>query len=70
VWTAKLRNFPKLEAEVLEVRSLVDHTMLNESIGGTTMEHLAEWLSQRFAFLPATRVVVRRPTLGYDVEAR
>lgn len=56
VWTAKLRDFPTLEAEVQAIRSLIDHTMLNESIGGTTMEHLAEWLLQRFAFLPAVRV--------------
>jgi len=70
VWTSALRDFAALEAEIQAVRSLVDHTMLNESIGGTTMEHLAEWLLQRFAPLPATRVVVRRPTLGYVVEAR
>jgi 6-pyruvoyl-tetrahydropterin synthase len=70
VWTATLRDFAALTAEVETVRSLVDHTMLNESICGTTMEHLAEWLLQQFAFLPATRVVVRRPTLGYVVEAR
>jgi hypothetical protein len=52
------------------VRSAVDHTLLNDSIGGTTMEHMAGWLLERFAFLPATKVVVRRPTLGYAVEAR
>ena len=49
-----------LEAEAQAVRSLIDYTMLNECIGGTTIEHLTEWLLQRFAFLPATRVVVRR----------
>jgi len=70
VWTAALRDFPALEREVQAVRSAVDHTLLNDSIGGTTMEHMAEWLLVRFAFLPATRVVVRRPTLGYVVEAR
>lgn len=70
VWTSRLRDFAALEAEIQAVRSLVDHTMLNESIGGTTMEYLAEWLLQKFAPLPATRVVVRRPTLGYVVEAR
>jgi hypothetical protein len=31
---------------------------------------MAEWLLTQFAFLPATRIVVRRPTLGYVVEAR
>ena len=33
------------------------------------MEHLAQWLLTRFAFLPAKRVIVRRPTLGHTVEA-
>jgi len=70
VWTSRPRDFAALEIEVQSVRSAVDHTLLNESIGGTTMEHLAQWLLDRFAFLPATRVVVRRPTLGYLVEAR
>jgi 6-pyruvoyl-tetrahydropterin synthase len=70
VWTARLRDFAVLEAEVQAVRSAVDHTFLNDSIGGTTMEHMAEWLLERFAFLPATKVVVRRPTLGYAVEVR
>jgi 6-pyruvoyl-tetrahydropterin synthase len=69
VWTATLRDFAALEAQVQAVRTAVDHTLLNDSIGGTTMEHMAEWLLTRFAFLPATRVVVRRPTLGYVVEA-
>ena len=70
VWTADLRDFPSLEAEVQAVRSIVDHSLLNDSIGGTTMEHMAMWLLERFAFLPATRIIVRRPTLGYVVEAR
>ena len=62
VWTATLRDFAVLESEIQAVRSVVDHTLLNDSIDGTTMEHLAEWLLARFAFLPATKVVVRRPT--------
>jgi hypothetical protein len=55
---------------VQAVRSAVDHTLLNDSIGGMTMEHMAEWLLAQFAFLPATKLVVRRSTLGYSVEAR
>ncbi|HET7883375.1 MAG TPA: 6-carboxytetrahydropterin synthase [Acetobacteraceae bacterium] len=70
VWTAHLRDLAVLEAEVQSVRAEVDHSLLNDSIGGTTMEHMAAWLLERFVFLPATRVVVRRPTLGYVVEAR
>ena len=70
VWTAKLRDFTTMDTEVQAVRSTVDHTFLNESIGGATMENLAEWLLMRFAFLPATRIIVRRPTLGYVVEAK
>jgi 6-pyruvoyl-tetrahydropterin synthase len=70
VWSSTLRDFKTMEAEVNSIRSAVDHTFLNDSIGGTTMEHLAQWLLARFAFLPATKVIVRRPTLGYAVEAR
>jgi 6-pyruvoyl-tetrahydropterin synthase len=70
VWTASLRDFVALESQVQAVRAAVDHTLLNDSIGGTTMEHLADWLLTRFEFLPATRVIIRRPTLGYVVEAR
>ncbi len=33
VWTAKLRDFPTLEAEVQAVRSLLDHRMLNGPAG-------------------------------------
>jgi 6-pyruvoyl-tetrahydropterin synthase len=70
VWTAALRDFAVLEQQAQAVRSVVDHTLLNDSIDGTTMEHMAEWLLAQFAFLPATKVVVRQPTLGYSVEAR
>jgi 6-pyruvoyl-tetrahydropterin synthase len=42
VWTAKLRDFTTMDTEVQAVRSTVDHTFLNESIGGATMENLAE----------------------------
>jgi 6-pyruvoyl-tetrahydropterin synthase len=69
VWTAHLRDLDALTQEVAAVRALVDHTLLNDSIGGTTMEHLAEWLLDRFAALPASRVVIRRPTLGFVVQA-
>ena len=37
VWTAALRDFVALEKEVQVVRSAVDHTLLNDSIGGTTI---------------------------------
>ena len=70
VWSSTLRDFKTMETEIDAVRSVVDHTFLNDSIGGTTMEHLAQWLLARFALLPATKVIVRRPTLGYAVEAR
>jgi hypothetical protein len=67
VWSSTLHDFKTMEAEVDAVRSAVGHTFLNDSIGGTTMEHLAQWLLARFAFLPATKVIVRRPKLGYAV---
>ena len=68
--TVKLRDFTTRDKEVQAVRYTVDHTFLSESIGGTTMEYLAEWLLMRFAFLPAIRITIRRPTLGYVVEAK
>jgi hypothetical protein len=53
---------------VTGVMSSVDHSLLEESIGGTRMEDIAVWC---LAKVPtATRVVVRRPTLGLSVEAR
>jgi hypothetical protein len=70
VWSSTLRDFKTMETEVDAVRSFVDHTFLNDSIVGTTMEYLAQWLLARFAFLLATKVIVRQPTLGYAVEAR
>lgn len=69
VWTDHIRDLPSFEAAIAPVRNAVDHSMLNESIGGTTMEHLAGWLLEKLAFVKPTAVVVRRPTLGYVVRA-
>ncbi len=52
---------------------LVDHTQLEESVGGATMELLATWLLQRAAIIGTAdirvvKVTVRRPTLGFACE--
>jgi 6-pyruvoyl-tetrahydropterin synthase len=73
-WTTTEQDLPAFERAVREVSSRVDHTVLESSIGGRTMEALGIWFLQ-WNYGPAgdvrlSRVVVRRPTLGYAVEVR
>jgi 6-pyruvoyl-tetrahydropterin synthase len=68
VWVPSGPDMVALSQFVTGVMSSVDHSLLEESIGGTRMEDIAVWC---LAKVPtATRVVVRRPTLGLSVEAR
>lgn len=53
---------------VNEVSAKVDHTMLDESIGDPNMEGIGVWFLQ--AIPQASRITVRRPTLGFLVEVR
>ena len=53
---------------VTSAANVVDHTMLEDSVGSPRMEAVAAWFLDK---LPAsTRGVVRRPTLGFAAEAR
>lgn len=55
-----------LDARLASVAKAVDHTMLEESIGGNRMEDLVLWFLQRIP--DAVRVIVRRPTLGFTAD--
>jgi 6-pyruvoyl-tetrahydropterin synthase len=68
VWVPAGPDLPSLAAAVREIAAPVDHSMLEDSIGSPLMEDMALWFLNQ---LPsATRVVVRRPTLGFAAEAR
>lgn len=68
VWTLAGADLPTLAAQVRQLASGVDHTMLEDSIGSPRMEDVATWFLARVP--DATRVIVRRPTLGFAAEAR
>jgi 6-pyruvoyl-tetrahydropterin synthase len=68
-WSVVDWDLPVFERRARDIASLVDHTVLEASVGDSTMEALAHWFLGQTA-LHLTRVVVRRPTLGYLVEAR
>jgi 6-pyruvoyl-tetrahydropterin synthase len=56
---------------VKTITDLIDHTMLDDSVGGPQMEDIAKWVLPRVSLLAAldvTRVVVRRPSLGFAVQ--
>lgn len=67
VWFPIGHDLAHLSALVKELAARIDHTMLETSIGSATMEGVAAWFLKE---AKAVRVVVRRPTLGYVVEAR
>ena len=68
VWMPVGRDLPSLAATVREIAAPVDHSMLEDSIGSPLMEDIALWFLKQMP--SATRVVVRRPTLGFAAEAR
>jgi 6-pyruvoyl-tetrahydropterin synthase len=68
VWWPAGADLPALAAELRALASGVDHTMLEDSIGSPLMEAVAAWFLARVP--DATRVIVRRPTLGFAAEAR
>ena len=60
-------------AAVKMIGAMVDHTQLEDSIGGSTMEDIATWMMVRMSLLASitvTRINVARPTLGYQVELK
>jgi len=73
MWFAAGPDLPTMKVCWDQICRLVDHTQLEESIGGSTMELLATWLLQRAAIIGTAnvrvvKVVVRRPTLGFACE--
>ena len=68
VWVPAGSDQPSLAAAVREIAGPVDHAMLEDSIGSPLMEDMALWFLNRMP--SATRVVVRRPTLGFAAEQR
>jgi 6-pyruvoyl-tetrahydropterin synthase len=70
-WTTAEWDLPAFERVVREAADRVDHTVLEASVGGSTMEALGTWFMQfDYGGGRLSRVVVRRPTLGYVVEVR
>lgn len=67
-WFAEGPDLVTLNESFRNAAARVDHTMLEDSIGANRMEDIAAWF---LLILPqAKRIVVRRPTLGFIVEAR
>lgn len=67
-WTDVEIDLPQFEAHACADAARVDHTELGASIGAPTMEALGEWFISQSSLY--TRIVVRRPTLGFVVEVR
>lgn len=56
----------ELDTRIAQVAGRIDHTVLEESIGGNRMEDIVTWF---LAEIPdAVRVIVRRPTLGFSAD--
>lgn len=67
-WFHQGRDLVALHEEFRSAAASVDHSLLEDSVGGPRMEDIAAWFLHK---LPeANRIVVRRPTLGFIVEAR
>ena len=66
VWFPAGPDFVVLNAFVRDVAAGVDHSMLEDTVGSSRMEDLADWFLRQIS--TATRVIVRRPTLGFTVE--
>ena len=68
VWVPAGPDLPTFAVRLRGIAAEVDHTMLEDSIGSPLMETIATWFLDRVP--GATRVIVRRPTLGFAAEAR
>lgn len=68
VWTDQCGNLVDLDSEVSIIKNQIDHSYLNDSIGGTTMEELGAFILNALAHVFVKKVVVMRPTLGFLVE--
>lgn len=74
VWFHAGPDLDMVNAAVGEMAKLVDHTRLEKSIGSSGMEGVAAWFISRCGLIDnggmnLAKVIVRRPTLGYIVEA-
>jgi 6-pyruvoyl-tetrahydropterin synthase len=72
VWFTAGPDLDMAREAIGAVLQFIDHTQLEESIGGCRMEDIAAWVLPRVAIvnpLDVTRVVVARPLLGFRVEA-
>lgn len=75
VWFEAGPNLDVAKLAISEITNLIDHTCLDESVGGPNMEDIAKWVFERVSLigtanLKITKVVVKRPTLGFIVEMR
>jgi 6-pyruvoyl-tetrahydropterin synthase len=74
LWFKAGPDLPTIDMCWREIAKMVDHSKLEDTVGDPSMEGLAIWLLERAsvigtANLQVKKVVVRRPTLGYAVEA-
>jgi 6-pyruvoyl-tetrahydropterin synthase len=68
IWRPAGPDLVIFASQVKKITDLVDHTMLEDSVGDPNMEGVGVWLLQQIP--EATRIVVRRPTLGFIVEVQ
>lgn len=65
-WTPEEVDMVSFAGSVRAVAAKVDHTLLEQSVGDPTMESLGIWFLDQDSRM--SRVVVRRPTIGFAVE--
>jgi 6-pyruvoyl-tetrahydropterin synthase len=63
-WTERDVDLADFQIQMRELAASVDHSLLEDSLGGPRMEDIAAW----FLASGLARVIVRRPTLGCIVE--
>lgn len=68
VWQEAGADLIALDTFVRGIAGSVDHSTLEDSVGGPRMEDIAGWFLERVP--TALRVVIRRPTIGFACEAR
>lgn len=68
VWRAVGPDLVIFDKLIRGIAAKLDHTLLEDSIGDPNMESIGSWFLTNIS--EATRIVIRRPTLGYVVEVR
>lgn len=63
VWMPEGNDLVAVAAFINDVKSRVDHSMLEATVGSPKMEDLARWFLAEISI--ATEVIVRRPSLGF-----